>query len=508
MKKIEAIVFLYCVCFIMTGCVDNSISVTTDEESRIKLFIPNANEIQTYSTATPRENYIEDCAVITFDGSTGTKKKSEIIDNVNNITNNGMATALLPQLSFTIGTGDKVYVICNTAVSESMLSSITTESDINNIRPAKDYYLSNEALPMSGKTESWSTSSVITLTRAVAKIQVKLGDTYNPGAGSDEGNRHPTWSWERFEERYCGFVICNYAGKSNIMDSAPLLSANTSGKTPFYGTHDGAIRFMQYAPADSIAFYVSEYPNSEKDCEGGTILPDKFDKKRLFLLMINQVIEGKPDGPGLQVAMWRLDFYDTATKTFIDIKRNHTYTFTINKIRSTPYFEYIEHKDNDINWMLNTCTYCDADYLVWNNPGSNIEYTVKIEDDWANAIYSNGQYALSVSTDSITNPMIPFLVKANIPLEVNAQIKGGYIFIYDRRGLRAGASTSALEIEGIDNTFYRDNGYIFPIDGTVDTIKFIYHSDHQRAGDLDSANMIIYLGNIRKMIPIVIPLTP
>jgi hypothetical protein len=431
----------------MTGCIDNPISVlgTTDEESRIKLFIPNANEVQTYSTATPRENYIEKCVVITFYGDTKAKKNAGIIDDVNKITNNGMANALLPQLSFKIGSGDIVYVICNTELDESALNSITTESDINGIKPGRDYYFGGEALPMSGKTESWSMSSVITLTRAVAKIQIKLGDTYTSGSGFHQGNRHPSWSWERFEERYCGFVICNYAGKSNIMDSIPLLSKNLSGNNPIYGIHEKALRFMQYAATeDSMAIYVSEYQNSVKDCYGAPILANKFDKNRLFLLMINQVVAGKPSGPGLRVAMWRLDFYDAMTKTFLDIKRNHTYTFTINQIRSTPYFETIDHSDNDIYWMLNTCNTCNTNYQVWNNPGSNIEYTVRVEDDWTNAIYSNGQYALSFSTDSITDLTVPFLIKANIPPEFDAFQIRSLLNIYDRRGVRVGVPTSPL----------------------------------------------------------------
>jgi hypothetical protein len=497
----------------MTGCIDNPISVsgTTDEESRIKLFIPNANEVQTYSTATPRENYIEKCAVITFYGDTRAKKNAEIIDDVNKITNNGMANAMLPQLSFKIGTGDIVYVICNTELNESALNSITTENDINNIKPAKDYYFGGEALPMSGKIPSWSTSSfVVTLTRAVAKVQIKLGDTYTPGAGFDEGNRHPAWSWQTFEERYCGFVICNYAGKSDIMESSSL-SANKSNKTPFYGTHDGAIRFMQYAATeDSMAIYVSEYQNSVKDCEGADIPPGKFDKKRLFLLMVNQLVAGKPFSPSLQVAMWRLDFYDAATKTFLDIKRNHTYTFTINKIRSTPYFEYINSMNDDMEWMLNTCTTCDTDYQVWNNPGSNIEYTVRIEDDWANAIYSNGQYALSLSLDSITDPKIPLLIKTHIPPEVDAsQIKTHSLLIFDKRGSLVGDEGTALVIEGeVAPLYVSHGGHIFPTNGTIDTVRFIYHPEHDDAQYLDSANMIIYYGNIRKIIPVVIPLLP
>jgi hypothetical protein len=48
---------------------------------------------------------------------------------------------------------------------------------------------------------------------------------------------------------------------------------------------------------------------------------------------------------------------------------------------------------------------------------------------------------------------------------------------------------------------------MFPVDGTIDTIKLIYHGG-QGSEYLDSTYMVIYLGSIHKSIPIAIPLPP
>jgi Xaa-Pro aminopeptidase len=164
---------------------------------------------------------------------------------------------------------------------------------------------------------------------------------------------------------------------------------------------------MQYATADKMAVYVSEYPNKTTDCEGLPIIPDNaFSDKRQYLLMMdrindNNVPGGSMSGNSSLVGYWRLDFYDAANKKYLDIKRNHTYTFTINKILSGPYIHF--GGGAPLSEGFQNLSLFGGDISVWHLPGSNIEYQVTVEDDWANNISSNGQYSLSVSADTIND---------------------------------------------------------------------------------------------------------
>ncbi|MDR0743059.1 MAG: hypothetical protein LBF05_01700, partial [Tannerella sp.] len=380
MKRIRFTVYWLCIVF--AGCSDDA-DKSIEFDDHIRLFISDAEEVQVYSTAAESENHIEDCFVVTF--RNGVYENAEMID-VSAVIKNG-AVALLPQLSFKIKMGDKVYVVCNTGMS-TLPGGINTESDMDvEFRPAKDYYFGGEAVPMSGSTTWAASSTVVTMIRTVAKVQIKLGESFNIGGGAFETSL-AYWGGgtNGFLPAQCGFVIGNYAAKSNIMQNTSALSQNVSGQPAFYGTtnEDRFIRFIQHAgSADSMTIYVSEYPNSTRDCEGNTIAEDKFNEKRLFLLMLDRVSQGSSlVGNGA----WRLDFYDAANKKYLDIKRNHHYIFTVNKIRSAPYF-YPLPANATISKTFPT------DQEVWHNPGSNIEYTIYVGDSWVNTTCTNGQYA-------------------------------------------------------------------------------------------------------------------
>lgn len=489
MKKSSGVIVFLCACLFFAACSDEKENeVGLHESDRIQLFIPDAQEVQVYSTATERENYIEDCFVVTFSG--GNYKNAEKVD-VSLIVKNGMAAALLPQLSFKMDLGDKVYVLCNTGLA-ALPGGINTESDINDkFKPAKDYYFGGEALPMSGSINWSSSSTVVTMTRAVAKVQVKLGESFNVGGDAFEPSIY--WNVDDFHERHCGFVVSNYAAKSDIVSPISGLSQNLSGLPAFYGTtsENKFIRFLQYADTeDYMTIYISEYPNSTKDCEGNTIADDEFYEKRHFLLMIDSVAHGSATvGNGQVGNAWRLDFYDAATGKYLDIKRNHHYIFTVQKIRSAPYLYWVHH-----NWVTIRQTFLD-DQEVWHNPGSNIEYTIYVKDNWVNATYSNGQYALSVSTDTIRDASIPFRLKAEIPTGVDySQIKTRILYVYDRNGTPIGNTGHDLEVNGYP---LAAGGITFPTDGTVTTLDFTVNNYQY----LDSAYMVIWLGNIYKKIP-------
>jgi hypothetical protein len=126
MKKIVFVfISLLCLSIIWVCCSDeNKEPWGNSEKNQIKLFIPDAEEIVLYSTATGMENYISDCYVVVFNG--GVYKNAEKID-VSEIVRNGFATALLPQTSFDLELGDKVYVVCNTGLT-ALPGGINTEN--------------------------------------------------------------------------------------------------------------------------------------------------------------------------------------------------------------------------------------------------------------------------------------------------------------------------------------------------------------------------------------------
>ncbi|MDR1115208.1 MAG: hypothetical protein LBL33_03495 [Tannerella sp.] len=515
MKKIIKACIIFCCISFAFGCSDDESLPAVPEEPRIALLIPGADEVRVYSTATADENRIEDCFVVVFrDGSYYNMEEIEI----DKITANGKASALLPQLqNFEIESGDRIYVICNTGLSAPPTG--ITESNINDkFPPAKAYYFSGEALPMSGSAV-WSSSSstTVTLTRAVAKVQIKLGENFS--MGNLETFFYPMdeslyWDADFFKENInlCGFVVGNYAGKSDILQPSPPGLSQTPSSAPgnydFLWTDDNYIRLMQYATADNMAVYVSEYPNSTMDFEGSTIPDDAFNSKRQYLLMVDWIENNRPGNANGLAGIWRLDFYDAANKKFLDIKRNHTYTFTINRIRSNPY--PLPFGGSYSVYPLSK-VFINAGYEML--PASNIEYTVAVEDNWANRIYSNGQYALLLSRDTINdgNINLPLYLKVCVPAGVDissmtsGMASGNMMAVYDSEYSPAGGTSSAFTVYLNGNPLMGNSNItiaIPTIGEPTNIYTFTFNPSHPRAQYFDDASLHIWIGNIYKRIPI------
>jgi hypothetical protein len=531
-KVIKASIILWCA-FFASGCSgDESMEAVPQEEeaSRITLFIPGAEEVRVYSTATADENRIEDCFVVVFKDGYKNSEKVKVAD----IVANGEASALLPQLSIKFEAGDTVYVVCNTGRTAlpANIASITA-NDINaTFPPAKAYYFSGEALPMSGRTV-WSptASTVVTLMRAVAKVQVRLGETFSIGnlEYTYPYNNNMPWDPDFFKANLdlCGFAVGNYGGRSDILQPPSGLSRTLSDSTGLYGAFEKTIRLMQYATADEMAVYVSEYPYSTVDCEGDPIADNVFNDKRQYLLMIDRIdnnnVPGNDQGLLGTAGYWRLDFYDAASKKYLDIKRNHTYTFTINKIRSMP---HISLGGNLTSSGLGILTLPELfqlfkeqsiDLSVLHTPGSNIEYTIEVKEDWANAVYSNGQYAILVSADTINdgNIHLPFYLKAYIPAGVDhtqiptvafGEYGEGELNIRDKDDweMFSIGDPIKLYLNGVQFSGMER----FPIDGTTNILTFDWNPSHLNASRLDNGSLYLRIGNIYKRIPIMLTATP
>ena len=111
--------------------------------------------------------------------------------------------------------------------------------------------------------------------------------------------------------------------------------------------------------------YLYEYPTSNTTCLGATVNDSEFSSARQHITL------HKANAPG-DTTYYRLDFYNPITEKFLDTERNHHYLFTINKVRSEGYRTLSQAQ---------------------NNPGSNIEYIIEINDG-ATRSASNGQYAI------------------------------------------------------------------------------------------------------------------
>jgi hypothetical protein len=336
-----------------------------EQTGQIKLIVPDAEKVSVYSTATPSECMIDTLWVIAF--RSNAKIWAEKID-VSKIVKNGQAIQLLPQLAHhkEIETGDLVYIVANVSPTDTAL--LLTNSDINTVFPLnKPYYSGGDYLPMFGEM-TWSAFDfTCTMTRAVAKVQVQMGTNVSDATVSP---------YTAFTAENVSFKIYNSARGGHIRGSSyPILGPfidSTSTKRSFdLIQKSGATESQTNA-------YIYEYPSSSRTGLNSItpISDDDFNKDRQYI-----VLEVDNSAWGSDPKYYRLDFYNAISRKFIDTKRNHNYLFTINKVRSIGY-------DNPHDL-----------------PGSNIEYTIKVDDE-STYIVSNGQYAIAVSSDTIylTNP--------------------------------------------------------------------------------------------------------
>jgi hypothetical protein len=146
-------------------------------------------------------------------------------------------------------------------------------------------------------------------------------------------------------------------------------------------------------------------------------------------------------------------------------------------------------------------------------PASNIEYTVTVEDDWANRIYSNGQYALLLSRDTINDENIdlPLYLKVRIPAGVDissmasGMASGNMMAVYDSEHSPAGDTSSAFTVYLNGNPLMSNGNFAWAI-STIGEPTYIYtftfDPSHQRARYFDDASLHIWIGNIYKRIPI------
>jgi hypothetical protein len=348
-------------CFI--AC-NNEIEQRADlrNQPQLGLIMPAAERASVYSSAVTSECMIDKVWVLEFNVD-GTLKNSALIDG-SQIMDNGRSTQLLPQLSFKLTYGNRIVCIANSDAKTypHPNESGITLSNINTYFPlkSKGYYYGGEMLPMYGDF-IWETSKyTCAMVRAVAKVQIQMGSTA-PDATSG------------FTAENVDYKVYNGAKEGYMQPSSGAITG-----IPLTAPTETSERYFLLQKKDASekerTAYFYEYPSSIQTGLGAAVADKTFDRNRLHVILN----KGRGANPN-DTTYYRLDFYDPITQKYLDLKRNHHYLFTINKVRSEGYSTLSQAQ---------------------NNPGSNIEYTVRI-DDGSQAITSNGQYAIVTSVDTV-----------------------------------------------------------------------------------------------------------
>ena len=394
----KRITFFIISIFCLTACdndapFDNGREPSLESKTQISLFLPDAAEVKVYSTATVLECKINNIWVMEFNSSGDTVHTEYITSG---IANNGQPMQLLPQLSFEPTNGNRIVCIANTLINSKAQLTGLTYGNINDKFPLDLDWVLNPGspsnpefnMPMYGEF-IWSTANyTCPMTRSMAKIEVQMGTNVQDVTGN-------------FNAETVTFKLGNSPKTGYMKETSPL--QGKQGTSDFLSLDGNDINLLQkhlpayYAGEPRTKMYVPEFPARDHSCYPTmqTISETDFNKGRPHLLLTKK--------NGAIETMYRLDFYDKIAKKHIDIKRNHHYIFTINKVMSEGY-----------------TTANDA----MSYPGSNVEYTVVINDD-SRSITSNGQYAVITDVDTafvsgaVSNQIVAN-VKAFFPTEMSS----------------------------------------------------------------------------------------
>jgi len=467
----KRIAFLLATLYCLTSCNNEAMigpdKPKDDTKPQIELFMPDAEVVHLYSTATASENTIDTVWVLAFDGS-GTKLWVEKILG-SQITHNGYANQLLPQLTHEPVLGTTIVCIANVDPGPDTVN--VSYSTINSYfrLQSKGYYYGAESLPMYGEFV-WQPATGYTceMKRAVAKIQIQMGTGVS--IADSIGN---------FSAENVSYRIYRGGGAGTIQ---PPASGVSSGGYQFTPTDLRYLLQKDIVTEQDINTYIFEFPSSTHYSDGsgigsGAPLPfsvsnpdETFQADRLYIIL-------EKDNGSDPTTYYRLDFYNPVTKKFLDIIRNHHYIFTINKVRSEGYRTIEEARLN---------------------PSSNIEYEIIIGDG-ATRIASNGQYAI-VTTGGLDTVVIN-ISGYDVPETV---VYARYQLPAEMASLASGTYNS-IELQSIKpaypNAYYDLSPTVLTDTNTPITVKV---RDYPASNPLDNVNyndatgvLIFRLGNIK-----------
>lgn len=354
MKRI-AFFILTIVCF---AACNNEVDMEKpqEEQGRIELLMPDAEEVNVYSSASTSECTIDKIWVLEFNTS-GALVNNQLIDGSNIVVNTkNQAAQLLPQLNTVPTVGNTIVCIANSDITATPIPTGVTLANVNEKFPlsSKVYYSGGDNLPMYGRMNWTGTEYTCQMTRSVVKVQVQMGTSVSDVTGN-------------FSAENVTFKIYNCA-RAGAIENGKYGTAQTAQ----YATPAFNLVQKNNATEAQRNAYIHAFQSATKTGLGATIANNKtFHKDRQCIIL------EKNNTPGANT-FYRLDFYQAFDSAFLDTERNHHYLFTINKVRSEGYSTANE---------------------AFNNSGSNIEYVIQTGSG-SSAATSNGQYAIVTTVDT------------------------------------------------------------------------------------------------------------
>ena len=472
---------------ILSSCVDDNETGTINSSPAnvIQLSIPDAELVQVRSIATGKECMISNLQVLIYnDAHTAApvyyqEGKST---QLSFLFGNGTASPTITLTDYIPQNGDRVYVLCN-MTDRTSINETTSEDQLKNyssqgqMKGFSSSQKEERTIPMYGWIE-WNeaaTSNVCLLTRCLAKIVV------NANLEQLFPDKKVYWEWKNLN--FSDFILDSdnqgdiYKGNINengISEKHDLLSAITP---------------IDESKGLVTSYYPLEYKHSIYAL-GKEVDKNKFSVDRAMLLTVQNM-------DGSDKEYYRLDFWNKSTGAYWDILRNHSYNFNISKLKSKGYATTLE---------------------AIQNPGSNIEYSVTVSDNWSQGFASNGQYLLKTDRESIEllRGIEDPVVMVKIELQADDSGNANFDNVTTRRIRALGMDKKTLFPYSQMQMYYSiDNKTLIPIKKTtesnlsdsevdlpVNSNKYWIYACVSNANLEFQGYLEITIGNIIKYIPI------
>ncbi len=383
---------------LLGGCNDDTEMEMIDSSQKnvISLSIPDAELVQVRSVANESECKISGIQVFVYNDSHASSPVyyQEGKADLSFLFGNGTASPTVTLKEYIPADKERIYVVCNltnrssaSGAGDFLINKMASEEQLRNytsqgmMKGFSALQSEGRTIPMYGWIE-WNekaTSNVCLLTRCLAKVTVDAETDLFSG-------KQVYWEWRNLnysdftlDSEYKGGIYQGSINESGSSEKHDLLSATTP---------------LDVTKGLVTSYYPLEYEPSVYAL-GNKIDKKTFSKDRAMLLLVVQ----NPDGSNKEY--YRLDFLDKETGEYLDIICNHSYRFTIAKLKNKGY---------------------DTELEAIQNPGSNIEYTVTVSDNWSRGYASNGQYLvktdredLKLIENGITDPvtMVKFELQAD-----------------------------------------------------------------------------------------------
>ena len=362
---------------LLGGCNDDTEmeNINSSQKNVISLSIPDAELVQVRSVANESECRISGIQVFVYNDSHASSPVyyQEGKADLSFLFGNGTASPTVTLREYIPADKERIYVVCNltnrssaSGAGDFLINKTASEEQLRNytsqgmMKGFSALQSEGRTIPMYGWIE-WNekaTSNVCLLTRCLAKVTVDVEADLFSG-------KQVYWEWRNLnysdftlDSEYKGGIYQGSINESGSSEKHDLLSATTP---------------LDVTKGLVTSYYPLEYEHSIYAL-GNKVDKKTFSKNRAMLLLVVQ----NPDGSNKEY--YRLDFLDKETGEYLDIIRNHSYRFTIAKLKNKGY---------------------DTELEAIQNPGSNIEYTVTVSDNWSRGYASNGQYLIKTDRENL-----------------------------------------------------------------------------------------------------------